>query len=180
MARFYIQQNLLTAKQPTLVKNAEGKSIFLLVGTWGTKGDALALYSIQGELIANVKQVSLSSGIGAKFQLYYHFEKVGSMKRIFSAQKDFYFIHQLAWLVIGDIPNHDYNIYSLQSKIMTMKKTCHARGNFYELDIFKEKDAPICICIASILDYWQLNRDKRKKIYHQKNQLLTWNFKIKP
>ncbi|MGX6979899.1 LURP-one-related/scramblase family protein [Vagococcus elongatus] len=169
MSRYYIQENLLTARQPTVVRNEEGETIFLMVGKWGSRGDVLSLYTFEGELVANVQQISRGTGIGSLFHIYYHFKKVGSLRRVFSFQKDFYFIPQLSWVVVGDIPKHEYNIYSLQKKIMSMEKTYHAKGSFYELDVPQDEYAPICICIAAVLDYWSIDRKKEHKFFKQQS-----------
>ena len=57
----------------TIVKDQAGRSLFLLVGRWGTRGDALSLYAMNGEILASIKQVSWT--FGTRFELYQRFEK---------------------------------------------------------------------------------------------------------
>lgn len=52
---------------------------FLMVGRWGTKGDALSLYAMNGNLVAHIKQISLT--FGNRFEIYKEFEKVGTMQK---------------------------------------------------------------------------------------------------
>ena len=56
MSEFFIQDRQLSSITRTIVKDEKGKSLFLMVGRWGTKGDALSLYRLDGTLVASIKQ----------------------------------------------------------------------------------------------------------------------------
>jgi len=161
MSNFYIQQKALSGNQRTLVKNQQGQAIFLLVGRWGTRGDALSLYKMNGDLVASLKQTSFA--IGSKFDLYQGFEKVGSLQRFLTLNRDFYFIHGLNWVVVGDIKNQHYKIHQLNHSIMVMDKVFLATGDFYQLSVTDDQHAPLCICISAILDYWVHTRRPDKQ-----------------
>lgn len=68
MSEFFIQEKQLGRATRTIVKNEKGHSLFLMVGRWGTKGDALSLYAMNGDLVAHIKQISLT--FGTRFELY--------------------------------------------------------------------------------------------------------------
>lgn len=161
MTEYFIQEQQLSNVTRTLVKNEDGKSLYLLVGRWGSRGDALSLYTMSGELVASIKQVSFI--FGAHFDLYSHFEKVGTLKKVLHLSSDFYYIKQLNWSVIGDIYNHHYQITQNNREIMTMNKALLFTGNYFCLDVQDEQNAPLCICIAAVLDYWLYNKDGNKK-----------------
>ena len=36
-------------------------------------------------------------------------------------------------------------------------------GDYYVLDVSNDEDAPVCICIAAVLDYWLYRKDKSKE-----------------
>jgi len=163
LSEYYIRQNLLASNSRTIVKDKTGKPLFLLIGRWGTRGDVLSLYDMSGQLIAKIKQATFALKIGSRFDLYLHFEKVGSLQRVLSFQRDFYIVHGLGWVVIGDIPNHRYTIQHYNQQIMQMTKASTIYGDYYCLMIDKEEDAPLCICIAAVLDYWLLNRKTSKE-----------------
>ena len=76
MSEFFIQEQQLGKVTRTIVKDQAGRSLFLLVGRWGTRGDALSLYAMNGEILASIKQVSWT--FGTRFELYQRFEKVGT------------------------------------------------------------------------------------------------------
>ncbi|KAF1295659.1 hypothetical protein BAU15_03715 [Enterococcus sp. JM4C] len=166
MAEFFIQERQLSRVTRTIVKDSQGKSLFLLVGRWGTKGDALSLYKMSGELVASIKQVSFT--FGTRFEIYQGFDKVGTLKKIFNWPGDFYYIRQLHWTVQGNIHQHQYAIHHFNRLVMEMDKTTLLTGDYYVLNIPIVEEAPLCICIAAIMDYWLYNR-KKDKINYQLN-----------
>lgn len=170
MSEYFIQEQQLSNITRTLVKDEDGKSLYLLVGRWGSRGDALSLYTMSGELVASIKQVSYI--FGSHFELYKQFEKVGTLKKVLHLHSDFYYIKQLNWSVIGDIYNHQYHIYHNTHEIMAMNKALLFSGNYFCLDVADEQDAPLCICIAAVLDYWLYNKKRDKDKSHKPS--LSW------
>lgn len=170
MPEYFIQEQQLGMVTRTIVKNIDGKSLYLLVGSWGTKGDVLALYAMNGELVASIKQVSLI--FGSRFELYKGFEKVGILQKLLNLNADFYYIQHLNWTVIGDIKNHYYSIFQRNHKIMEMNKTTLFSGDYFCLNVANDEHAPLCICIAAVLDYWLYNR-KKKNNHKPMNDLRT-------
>lgn len=82
MSEFFIQDRQLSRVTRTIVKDETGKSLFLMVGRWGTKGDALSLYRLNGQMVASIKQISFT--FGTRFEIYKDFEKVGTLQKIFN------------------------------------------------------------------------------------------------
>lgn len=159
LSEYFIQENRLSSVTRTTIKDEKGNSLFLLVGRWGTRGDALSLYAMNGELVASINQIGLT--FGTRFDLYYHFKKIGTMQKIFNWPGDFYYIRQLHWTAQGNIYNHQYSIHHFNKVIMTMDKATMLTGDYYVLNIPDEANAPICICISAVLDYWLYNRKKQ-------------------
>ncbi len=126
MSEFFIQDRQLSRVTRTIVKDETGKSLFLMVGRWGTKGDALSLYRLNGQMVASIKQISFT--FGTRFEIYKDFEKVGTLQKIFNWPGDFYYIQQLHWAVHGDIYNHRYGIHHFNKKIMEMDKATLLTG----------------------------------------------------
>lgn len=167
MAIYYIEQHLLSAKVRTVIKDGEGNPIFLLVGSWGTRGDSISIYQLDGEVLASAKQTAFS--YKSRFDLYDHYEKVGSLSRLFSVSRDFYFIKKLHWLATGDIKNQTYKIYHFNDKIMEMTKETNYKGDFFKIEVFTESNAPLCLCIASVLDYWARRGSKVEDLMTKKS-----------
>lgn len=168
MSEFFIQERQLSSVTRTIIKDEEGKSLFLMVGRWGARGDALSLYAMNGELVASIKQVGFT--FGTRFEIYEKFTKVGTMQKIFNWPGDFYFIRQLHWTAQGNIYNHQYSIHHFNKQIMTMDKATLFSGDYYVVNVTDDENAPVCICIAAVLDYWLYSRKKDP----QKVQNLNW------
>ncbi|WP_071130909.1 LURP-one-related/scramblase family protein [Enterococcus timonensis] len=160
MTEYFIQKKYLGRPARTIVKTRDDKSVFLLVGTWGPKGDVLTVYSMEGEFLAAVKKVPWS--FGSRFDLYQGYEKAGTMNKIFSWRFDFYYIAQLGWHVTGNVFDHQYTIRTFTRPVMTMTTGIDVRGDYYQLDIPQDNEAPLAICIASVLDYWVYENQKQK------------------
>lgn len=158
VSEFFIQEKQLSNVTRTIVKDEAGHSLFLLVGRWGTHGDVLTLYAMNGTLVAKVKQTSFA--FGSRFDLYKGFTKIGVLRKLLTISSDFYYIQHLHWTVIGNIKNHRYAIYQVNKRIMTMDKTTLFSGDYFCLEIPNEENAPLCICIAAVLDYWLYNKKK--------------------
>ena len=161
MSEFFIQDKQLSKVTRTVVKDETGHSLYLLVGRWGAKGDALSLYHMDGSLVASIKQISFT--FGNRFEIYEDFQKVGTLHKIFNWPGDFYYIQQLKWQVHGNIYQHRYKIHHFTKEIMTMDKTTLLTGDYYVLNVANDADAPKCICIAAIMDYWLYKRNKQQK-----------------
>lgn len=156
MSEYLIQQKYLGQAARTVVKSPDGTPQFLLVGSWGQKGNLISVYTMSGKLLAFVKRVPWTFGM--KFDLYQDFNHVGTMQRVFHLKRDFYYVPQLNWQVYGDVFAHHYEIHHFKQRILTMTKGTFAEGDCYVLDIPEEDNAPLAICVASVLDYWLYNR----------------------
>ena len=65
-----------TDRQPaTVIHDENNQAAYLLAGKWGLRQDALSLYNMRGDLLAEVSQLSL--GLLPKFALYVNHQKVG-------------------------------------------------------------------------------------------------------
>lgn len=158
MPEYIIKEQRLGYNTQTLIKDATGHPLYLLMGHWGNKNDVLSLYLMDGTLVASVKQTSLL--VGRRFDLFVNFNKIGVMKKRFNWPGDVYYIRQLHWTVFGDIAHHHYSIYHFHRPIMHLDKRPILTNQDYCLHVFHEQDAPICICIAAVMDYWLYNRQK--------------------
>ncbi|ETY75148.1 hypothetical protein LFAB_03430 [Lactiplantibacillus fabifermentans T30PCM01] len=161
MRKLYFSRNSF-AKGARIVRDAHDQSHYLLVGRWGRRQDALSLYAIQGELLAEIKQTSL--GLLPKFDLYYNRQNVGSISKTLGFWHEMIYVRKLRWIIMGSLNTESYRIYHGTDLVMTMRPVVTSNGEAFELEIAEETIEPICICVAAILDHWQKptnrNRDK--------------------
>lgn len=165
MSDFLIKEKPFGRSSQTIVKDTYGHPLYTLIGNWGNKGDALTLYQMNGQVVASVKQVSLP--FVRRFEIYESGEKVGTMQRFLNWPSDFYYVQQLHWTVYGNIQQHQYKIHHFNREIMTMDKTKLHHGEYHLLQVHDDEEAPTCICIASVLDYWLYNREKKPLPYYK-------------
>ena len=67
----------------------------------------------------------------------------------------------------GNIYQHEYRVHHFTNEIMTMSKTRLMMGDHYQLHVNDDANAPKCICIASVLDYWSYNRERSQPTYYK-------------
>lgn len=159
MLRLYIKEQLMATKGvPIIVRDEKNAPVYLITGRWGLRQDAFTLYKIDGSYVAEIKQTSL--GLFPRFDLYLGKQKVGSVKKMYGVWHQFQFVSDLNWIIMGDLMNHHYKIYHRTKTLLTMDKAILTDGDYYELEITYEKDAPICLLLSLILDHWSVRRDK--------------------
>ena len=173
VADYFIQEKSF-GNANTLVKDQEGHPLFTLVGRTGTKDDWLTLYRMNGENVASVKQVRWP--FMRRFEIYESSQKVGTLQRFLSWPSDFYYVQQLHWVVYGNLAQHRYKIQHFNQEIMSMDKTQLLVGGHYVLHVAHEKDAPVCICLAAILDYWNYHYNRGSLFYHNDTLELNANY----
>lgn len=152
MRKLYFSRNSF-AQGARIVRDAHNQSHYLLVGRWGRRQDALSLYAIQGELLAEIRQTTL--GLLPKFDLYYNRQNVGSISKTLGFWHEMLYIRKLRWIIMGSLSAENYRVYHGTELIMTMRPVVTTNGEAFELAITDQSTEPLCICIAAILDHWQ-------------------------
>lgn len=154
-----------------VVKDEQAEPAFLLTGKWGQHNDVLDIYLTSGELVAQVKQKSW--GWLPKFMLYNHNgDHVGTLRRYYGVGRDMLFVQGLNWLIVGNVLSFNYKVYCGRTLIMTIKKSSSSETSMVEFTIPNAADAPLCLCVAAILNYWAKNF--RPKTVGQFNQWFSW------
>lgn len=148
MRTLYIRQDSLAAKGASVVRDANKQSRYLLIGKWGRRQDALSLYQISGDLLAELRQTTL--GLRPHFDIYLHNEKVGTISKRLGFLSEMIYISNLHWIVVGNFNTGNYKIYHGTQVIMTSQTD----GDLRSMTISKQSLEPICICIAATLDHW--------------------------
>lgn len=167
MRALYIRQDSLAAKGASVVRDADRRSIYLLVGKWGRHQDALSLYQISGDLLAELRQTSL--GLLPRFDIYYQGEKVGAISKRLGFFNEMIYISNLHWIIVGNFVTGNYKIYHGTTTIMNSRSA----GDLREMQISSENLEPICICLAATLDHWASGHSQLK------NPAQAWHASLK-
>ena len=75
MRTLYLREHGGQRQATTIVHDEFNNACYLLTGKWGLRQDVVSLYTMQGSLLAEVKQVTL--GLWPKFVLYQNRQRVG-------------------------------------------------------------------------------------------------------
>lgn len=156
MVLLYMKQKYVSKQEKILVKNEQGKDMYLISGRWGRVGDKISLYAIDGTLLVEFKQTVLS--LFPKFDIYIQDKKIGSIVKHRTLKTVYFKVTPLNWIVTGDFYNHHYFVRCENQLVMELDKTYISIGDYYRLSISEAQYAPICLCIALIVDNLTLTR----------------------
>ncbi len=152
MTTYYIEENLLSARVRAFIKDEKDNPVFLLVGNWGVKGDSLSINDLDGNRLAKVVQTSFSPN--PRFDLYDEDKKIGSLKRVFSLKRDYYWVTRLKWIAIGSPRYKRYKIERFNREICFAGIVRKEDKSYIKIIVPNESIAPTAICVLAILDYW--------------------------
>lgn len=142
----------------TVIHDQNGRQCYLLTGKWGLRHDALSLYTMSGELLAEVRQLSL--GMMPKFALYQNHQKVGTVGKSLGFFKEIVYIQGISWFIVGNGLNNHYRFLQGHRLVAMMAPVNKTGFNVTELAVHDEADEPLAVLVASILNHWSHNGDK--------------------
>lgn len=167
MRQLYLNQAALSAKATTVIRDAHNDSQYLLVGKWGLRADVLSVYTIAGDLEAEVRQESL--GLLPRFRLIYHRQVVGHVNKTLGLIREVLFVRGLNWVIMGSLTSGRFRIYHGRDLIGTIAAVPPA-GTTVAVTVDQPDHEALVICLAAILDRWG------KQQAHQFNPLKSLNW----
>lgn len=157
MRNLYLRDRA-TDNGATVIHDQYGRQCYLLTGKWGLRHDALSLYTMSGELLAEVRQLSL--GLMPKFALYQNHQRVGTVGKSLGFFKEIIYIQGICWLIVGNGLNNHYRFLQGRRVVANMLPINKTGLNITELSVNDEADEPLAILVATILNHWSHNSDK--------------------
>lgn len=109
MRTLYLREHGGQRQATTIVHDEFNNACYLLTGKWGLRQDVLSLYTMQGSLLAEVKQVTL--GLWPKFVLYQNRQRVGVIAKSLGFVRQVIYIRGLNWMVVGSPLSDRYRVY---------------------------------------------------------------------
>lgn len=170
MTTYYIEDHLLSARVRVFVKGENMRPVLLLVGSWGVRGDSLSIYDLEDNRLAKVVQTSFSPN--PKFDLYIKETKVGTLRRIISLRKDYYWISQINWLAKGNNRFKRYQINHFGKEILQAGIVRNEGKTYFKIDVSEKEDGPLCLCVLAVLDYWAKRNTHIEELSLSKKVLL--------
>ena len=150
---YYIDAQALNDTGMTVVKDDKSKPAFILSGRHGLANEGFSLYNISGELLGEIRQKTVS--VFPRYDLTVGGQYVGAIKKMLGVWREFIFVTDLNWLIIGNLLANQYHIYHGVKSITTIAEVGTTSETVFKLDIANEKDVPAGLLIAAILDRWR-------------------------
>lgn len=171
MRRLYLRDHATDLHGTTIIRDYQGRSCYLLVGKWGMVHDVLSLYSISGELLAEVRQQSL--GILPRFTLYLNRQQVGIVSKSLGFVREVIYIRGLNWMVVGSPFSGKYRVFQKNHLVFAIHPVALTGDYYHELKVNSQNNEPLAILIASVLEHWA-RRKQREPL------AARWGSKIDP
>lgn len=152
LRQLYLRDRATDPSGATVIFDSTGIKRYLLVGKWGMVRDALSLYAMDGQLIGEIKQLSL--GILPRFAIYVHHEKIGSISKSLGFVREVIYIHHLHWIIVGNPFADRYRVYKGGRLVFVLEPVEKTGGYYHQLTVMNEEEEPAAILVASILNTW--------------------------
>ncbi|MDO4902702.1 MAG: hypothetical protein Q3959_00405 [Limosilactobacillus sp.] len=152
MRQLYIRDHGSSLGGTTVIRDEQGRSCYLLAGKWGMHHDVLSLYAMNGNLLAEVKQLSL--GLLPKFGLYQNHQRVGVVGKSFGFVRQVVYIRGLNWIIVGSPLGSRYKVFAANKLVFDLRPVEKSGTYCHELRVSQQSDEPLAILIASVLDHW--------------------------
>lgn len=158
-----------TDQSTTIIHDQANNACYMVTGKWGLRHDALSLYSMQGRLLSEVKQLGL--GIMPKFALYFGQQRVGTIGKTLGFVSEVVYIHGLNWVIVGNALTNHYRVFRNTTPVFKMEPDQASGGYYLTITVNQEADEPLAILIAYVLNHWAHRRLKAPK------KVRKWQFK---
>jgi len=147
--KLYIRQKVFSWRDRFSVKDEAQRDRWYAKGEIFTLGRKLRVTDAKGVEVALIRQKLLSF-------LPRYFIEIGGAEYEFVRElkllRPRYTVRNLGWTVDGNFWEHDYSVRGGNGEIMRMAKAWLSWGDYYELDIYDERNELLCLCVALAID----------------------------
>lgn len=182
MRSFYIKDRSCDSSV-MIVHDNRDNSCYMITGRWGIRHDALSLYTMQGKLLAEIRQLSL--GLFPKFGLYLDRQRVGTIGKTIGFIHELVYIKGLNWVIVGNIFSNRFKVFRNGHLVFSMVPDQSTNGIFNRVTVTQEADEPLALLVAVILNHWSHHRSRQRvknawgRLVPNNGTQLDWNIKIK-
>lgn len=152
LRQLYLRDRATDPSGATVIFDSHGVKRYLLVGKWGMMRDALSLYAMDGQLIGEIKQLSL--GILPRFAIYIHRQKIGTISKSLGFVREVIYIRGLHWIIVGNPFADRYRVFKGGRLVFVLEPVDKTGGFFHQLTVVNEEEEPAAILVASVLNTW--------------------------
>ena len=147
--KLYIKQKVFSWKDRFFIMDEAGNDCYYVEGEIFTLGKKLHVYDMAGREVAFIHQKVFS------FMPRFFIEIGGNTVEIvkeFTLFKPRFHFGGLPWTMEGDFFAHEYTLYDNDGVVMELSKHWMTWGDSYELNIYDENDALMCLCVTLAVD----------------------------
>ncbi|KIS03920.1 LURP-one-related/scramblase family protein [Paucilactobacillus wasatchensis] len=173
MRKLYVHQHSNDLRGATVIKDENGTATYLLVGKWGLRQDVLSLYAIDGDLLAEIRQLTL--GLLPKFSIYQNHQQVGTVSKSLGFLREVIYIRGLNWIIVGNTLRDSYRVYHGTQLVFSFRPVKFTNGYFHELVVVDQELEPISIVVASVLSHWARKHERQTKKIRQRGMIPNSN-----
>ncbi len=159
MRQLYIRDRSTDLNGATVIHDESGHSCYLLAGKWGIRYDALSLYTMSGELLAEAKQLTL--GLTPKFALYLNQRQVGTIGKSLGFFHELIYIRGLNWIVVGSLMSGHFKVFCGSRLIFEVEPVQNTGGFCSRLSVVNQADEPLAILTATIINRWARHQGRQ-------------------
>lgn len=150
--KLYLRSQSASTKNVTVVHDIHGQQAYLLTGRWGLRADVLSLYSISGQLLAEIKQASF--GLVPRFHLFQNRQQVGSVGLSLGFSRELVYIRGLNWIIVGHGNQNRYRIFQGRRLVCDIQPVEKSGFTVSELTVNHEVDEPLSLLLAAVLNHY--------------------------
>ena len=150
--KLYLRSQTASGRSVTVVHDLHGQQAYLLTGRWGLRADVLSLYTISGQLLAEIKQASL--GLLPRFHLFQHNQLIGYVGLSLGFSRELVYIRGLNWVIVGSGTQGRYRIFQGRRLVCEIKPVEKSGLTVSELTIDRPVDEPLALLIAAVLNHY--------------------------
>ncbi len=152
MRTLYLREHGSQRSATTIIHDQSNNACYLLAGKWGLRQDVLSLYTMKGDLLAEVKQMTL--GLRPKFVLYQNRHRVGVVAKSLGFIRQVIYIRGLNWVVVGTPLSNRYRVYQNNRLVFSTSPLEGTGGLYQAISISNQADEPLALLVTTILNHW--------------------------
>ena len=147
--KLYMKQKVFSWGDKFFIKDEFENDRYYVEGEVFSLGKKLHVYDSANREVAFIRQKVFS--LMPRYYIEIDGRTIEIVKEFTFLKPSFNFVG-LPWRLEGDFFAHEYTLYDADGVVMNLSKHWFTWGDSYELEIFDERDALMCLCIALSVD----------------------------
>lgn len=148
--KLYIKQKVFSWNDKFSVKGEDEQDLYYVEGEFFSWGKKLHVFDKHHNEVAFIRQ-KLMSWL-PRYTVEIDGREICHIVKSFTFFKQRYELDGLPWHVEGDFWAHEYTVLENTREVMRMSKHWFTWGDSYELDVQRDEDGLLCLCVMLAID----------------------------